>query len=197
MKSVLISIRPKWCEQIASGKKTNEVRKTKPKLDVPFKAYIYCTQNTPYNPVIPMRYEKEGGNIYTGGKRYAEFLTAKVIGEFVCDFIAQYDWLELDDDCEEYEDVQMACLSSKEILDYLGEGKYLYFWHISNLVIYDKPRSLGEFYTKCKAMACEGCEHLKYQQVNSDERDYDCEYLNGKIPLSRPPQSWCYVEEPM
>ena len=30
MKSVLISIHPKWCELIASGKKTIEVRKTRP-----------------------------------------------------------------------------------------------------------------------------------------------------------------------
>lgn len=43
MKSVLIAIRPKWTEKIASGQKTIEVRKTAPK-DVPFKAYIYCTK---------------------------------------------------------------------------------------------------------------------------------------------------------
>lgn len=35
MKAVLISIRPKWCEKIASGEKTVEVRKTKPKLETP------------------------------------------------------------------------------------------------------------------------------------------------------------------
>ena len=46
MKSVLISIKPKWCELIASGKKTVEVRKTRPKLETPFKCYIYCTKNT-------------------------------------------------------------------------------------------------------------------------------------------------------
>ena len=44
MKSVLISIQPKWCELIANGKKTVEVRKTRPKLETPFKCYIYCTQ---------------------------------------------------------------------------------------------------------------------------------------------------------
>ena len=42
-KSVLISIRPKWCELIASGEKTIEVRKTRPKPGTPFKCYIYCT----------------------------------------------------------------------------------------------------------------------------------------------------------
>lgn len=61
MKAVMISIQPKWCELICSGKKTLEVRKTKPKLETPFKCYIYETK----------------GNYGSG----------KVIGEFVCDGI--------------------------------------------------------------------------------------------------------------
>ena len=44
MKSVLMSINPRWCELIANGKKTVEIRKTKPKLEPPFKCYIYCTK---------------------------------------------------------------------------------------------------------------------------------------------------------
>ena len=47
-KSVLISIRPKWCEKIVNGEKTIEVRKTRPKLQTPFKCYIYCTMDHPY-----------------------------------------------------------------------------------------------------------------------------------------------------
>lgn len=43
MKSVILSIRPNWCEKIISGKKTIEIRKTKPKIETPFKCYIYCT----------------------------------------------------------------------------------------------------------------------------------------------------------
>ena len=42
-KAVMLSIRPKWVEKIANGEKTIEVRKTRPKLETPFKAYIYCT----------------------------------------------------------------------------------------------------------------------------------------------------------
>ena len=44
MKAVLISIKPTGVEKIAQGKKTFEVRKTKPKIDVPFKCYIYETK---------------------------------------------------------------------------------------------------------------------------------------------------------
>jgi hypothetical protein len=39
-KAVLISIRPEWCEKIINGQKTIEVRKTRPKMDTPFKCYI-------------------------------------------------------------------------------------------------------------------------------------------------------------
>ena len=50
MRAVLISIRPKWCELIASGKKTIEVRKTAPKINTPFKCYTYCTKLHPGEP---------------------------------------------------------------------------------------------------------------------------------------------------
>lgn len=45
MKSVLISIKPRWCELIARGEKTIVIRKTKPRIDTPFKCYIYCTKD--------------------------------------------------------------------------------------------------------------------------------------------------------
>ena len=69
MKAVLISIQPKWCELIASGKKMVEVRKTKPKLETPFKCYIYCTKP---KELFDLSYDVSFG---------------KVIGEFVCDQI--------------------------------------------------------------------------------------------------------------
>ena len=56
-KAVLISIRPEWCEKIISREKTIEVRKTRPKMNPPFKCYIYKCGN------------------------------GKVIGEFLCDEI--------------------------------------------------------------------------------------------------------------
>lgn len=44
MKSIMISIQPKWCAKIESGAKTIEIRKTRPKIETPFKCYIYCTK---------------------------------------------------------------------------------------------------------------------------------------------------------
>ena len=43
-KAVMLSIQPRWCELIAAGEKTMEVRKTRPKLETPFKVYVYCSK---------------------------------------------------------------------------------------------------------------------------------------------------------
>ena len=148
MKSVLISIRPQWCEKIASGKKTIEVRKSAPKK-VPFKCYIYMTQGT-----------------YKDLGLYSECIyqnRMKVIGEFICDKVERFTVGSLRSD-----DVEtLACLSYNEMISYFYKPEELdgktakqgFAWHISDLKIYDKPLFLSE------------------------------------LGLTRPPQSWQYIEE--
>lgn len=157
MKEVLISIKPKWCELIASGKKTIEVRKSLPKVKEPFKVYIYCTAN------------KQGVNDLleihgTDGK--IRKANGKVIGEFVCEVVTVAH-------CGHYTILPKSktMIDEFDLLDY-ADGKTVYGWHISDLVIYDEPKELSEFWV-------EG-----YQT-------YDCPPLKK---LKRPPQNWCYVE---
>ncbi len=101
-KVVLISIQPKWCELILLGKKTLEVRKTRPKLETPFKVYIYCTQgdalalpclNAPKYTIHRMDNGTLNGRRMTAEERvksdYA-YANGKVIGEFICDSIASF-----------------------------------------------------------------------------------------------------------
>lgn len=165
MKKVLISIDPKWCEKIVSGEKTIEVRKSSPEK-VPFKCYIYCTK------------EKSRNAMYRG-----YVINGKIIGEFICDeineIIPDYQF-----GYENYLALCDTCLSVKEIQDY-GKGKILDGWHISDLKIYDKPRELSEFRKPCHYgdMPCGVCENYS---------DYSGECRNI---VTRPPQSWCYVEE--
>ena len=107
MKEVLISIRPEWCELIERGQKTIEVRKTKPKIDTPFKCYIYCTKSSKkYQTVanhmvlnddelfkLPNGKIKYGNSIeLMGYDDYSKdnFLNGKVIGEFICDRIKKF-----------------------------------------------------------------------------------------------------------
>ena len=60
----------------------------------------------------------------------------------------------------------------------------LYGWHISDLKIYDKPKRITQFKGNCRLKnSCLGCPDWNYQMA-------DC---NGRT-ITRPPQSWCYVE---
>ena len=198
MKSVLISIKPKWCELIANGKKTIEVRKTRPKIATPFKCYIYCTK-----PKMPVR---DNGSIlmfeddlaitnrFGQGKRVENpcgammegelFLNGKVIGEFVCDNIDTYDddtiFTFRYEDYAKWNDFNLdrACIHPEDFQNY-ANGKWLYGWHISDLVIYDKPKELSGFR---KPIIC----HRGIQKDNCNGC-WDCE-------IKRPPQSWCYTE---
>lgn len=206
MKSVLLSIQPKWCELIASGKKTVEVRKTKPKIDAPFKCYIYCTKeshkNTLHTYVNSGYGRKKFGVIghWRSGKeivdvnphlpayRYNAYLAeGKVIGEFVCDYIRP-EW-EVADGLVDVILEKSSCLTYKELIKY-ANGKPLYSWNISNLVIYENPKELSQFLHYCEydfdLDKCIGCKKIDYNDLGQECCDRR---------ITRPPQSWCYVEE--
>lgn len=183
MKSVLISIQPKWCELIASGKKTVEVRKTRPKIDTPFKCYIY-----------QCKFGKVGTGLFTsdGEIMGTSVKNGKVIGEFVCDWIRCEK--EVADGLVDIGFAKTSCLSARELIEYTN-GKVLYSWHISDLVIYDKPRELNEFYQYCgDNPKCEGCKAHYYSNTECGLEDYCCSIVEGCKPLKRPLQSWGYVE---
>ena len=193
MKSVLISIQPKWCELIASGKKTVEIRKTKPKIYTPFKCYIYCTKS-----------KKTYESFAVSGKPYE--CGGKVIGEFVCD---DFTYIEAGYDTNgnkhlyntAFVEHRMA-IPDLELFEYLYKRREKcggWAWHISNLVIYDKPKELSEFVVEGDC-SCNGCNKCKwFDKGNGYNVEDDCrlpyEYdFKSVRPLKRPPQSWCYVE---
>lgn len=180
--AVMISIRPKWCEKIASGEKTIEVRKTRPKIETPFKCYIYCTlPKYPHEDFITTDYPKP--QFYGGGK---------VIGEFTCDRIYKIDKDSTDflfkagglsvykQAAEEKCGLRVA-MTDDELHGYLGHYQG-YGWHISDLRIYDAPREFSEF---DRPYECNECDAKWATECNT------C-YEEGKI--KHPPQSWCYVE---
>lgn len=190
MKAVMISIKPKWCELIASGGKTIEVRKTRPRVATPFKVYIYCTAN---KQGVKDLLEIHG----TDGK--IRKANGKVIGEFICKkmeiCLVGYN---TNTGVETYHELlDGSCLSANELMEY-GKWKPLYGWHISDLVIYDKPKELSEFRMECKEVdafnsKCECCEYY-YSESNESIGFYDECLCDGLKPITRPPQSWCYVE---
>lgn len=192
-----MSIKPRWCELIASGKKTVEVRKTKPKLEVPFKVYIYETKDNRYENICVCGWKEDGT------KYIFKNHCGKVIGEFVCDRVG---YVRNYGDAVDLYDCIASCLSAKEIIEYAtdknGNFIYTYGWHISNLVIYDKPRELGEFYTPewfrdCEKQ-CDDMERMRCPTKDSQKVDKMCGWCRrGGKPITRPPQSWMYCEEVM
>ena len=138
-KAVLISIRPEWCDLIKSGMKTIEVRKSRPNLDTPFKVYIYCTIH---------------GCSFLVGEKFPLSGNGKIIGEFICDTFVTDRTFGHDPLFN-----GAACMSEIDAVIYSCQS-LIYGWHISDLVVYDKPRELSEF------------------------------------KVTRPPQSWCYVDYP-
>lgn len=178
-KAVLISINPLWCEKIASGKKTIEIRKTRPKLQLPFKCYIYCTMDHPYISVSCGELDKLNYRTNTVGR-----CNGKVIGEFVCDRIFPID--VYDNGCIRdwnFERMWQACLPYEGIAAYIGREKRGYGWHISDLKIYDTPKDLSKFsrpFENCTDKVCD---------------EFGCASCENGGHIKRPPQSWCYVEE--
>ena len=195
MRAVLISIQPKWCEKIASGEKTIEIRKTRPKFQTPFKCYIYATWNGSKKEILV----KQDGLLYCEDWRKASALqraSGKVIGEFVCDMVEDLHEWELSPSKRFYEEekaridlfLKESCLTYEEICVYmknLPSIKPLYGWHIADLKIYDKPKELGEFTPICRVRKdlCKVC--CFYEEA----------FGGCCRVLSRPPQSWCYVED--
>ena len=175
-KAVLISIHPRWCEKIASGEKTIEIRKTRPKLQPPFKCYIYCTMEHPYISVSCGELDKLNYRTNTVGR-----CNGKVIGEFVCDTYVTDKTFGHDALFN-----AAACMNESYVVAY-SAGSPIYGWHISNLKIYDTPRELGELRQACSnSFYCESCAMYR-------ENDGTCG--NESLQIKRAPQSWCYVED--
>lgn len=185
-KAVLLSIQPRWCGLIASGKKTIEVRKTRPKIETPFKVYIYCTNDKKDHFWTGKRYSYADERSHNAFDKNGN---GKVIGEFICDAIISHCEMANADIAE-----QRGCIRREQLFEY-ANGAELYGWHISDLKIYnDQPKALSEFDTLCNE-DCPNCEFWKCDMVNQHERDMDCTNSSYPLrPLKRPPQSWCYVE---
>ena len=187
MKAIMLSIQPQWVEKILNGEKTIEIRKTMPKCKLPVKVYIYETAK---KVLVGQHFERSKAlsNFYAGNK--AEYVIrndyyygkGKVVAEFTLKEVYKYGC-----GLNPTNVLESACLTFQDLEKYLNfksrREPYDYpdfcTWHISDLKIYDKPKELGEFKIgKKRAMDCGYGDYNIYEEI-----------------LTRPPQSWCYVEE--
>ena len=194
MKAVLISIQPYWVFLIiakAMGwnikkEKTVEVRKNYPKAEAWDKtAKIYCSKDKKSFDRIPKEYQP-----------LMKPLLGKVIGEFVCDKIDRIAHcgtcnndirLRIVDEKICYKELDYAYLDNCKLsytdIDRYSNGCDVYGWHISDLVIYDEPKLLHHFFKPC-----DGCDKIGTKRCTEELTD-----CRAKV-ITRPPQSWCYVE---
>lgn len=171
MKAILMSIRPEWVAKILNGEKTIEIRKKFPKDYVGW-VYIYCCKQIKNEIGCHINYEKVDG---------------KVVARFWCDKVEEiYNKLirEITNDYSSSElpistVAQMSCLTKEKLLDYVGDNGG-YAIHIANLEIFNKPKEISEF--KCCLLGHNNCV------------PHNCQECPATKPLTRAPQSWCYVE---
>ncbi len=177
MKSIIRSAKPYWIYLIITGKKIIEVGKDSPKAkDWNRIVEMYCSKDMRSFNRIPEQ-DRSWMRKYLG----------KVACRFVCDRIDEYaydiyDGVDIDDD-----DLLETCLDREEINIY-AKGKTLYGLHITDLKIYDTPKELGEFNGFKKCIACK----VSGYKVSACIHDENCMI---PVPITRAPQSWCYVEE--
>jgi hypothetical protein len=122
-------------------------------------------------------------------------LNGYVVGEFICDTIGEIDYInghycinQIDAAVPYRIDpfyLRNMGLTEHE-LEVYGVMGLLYCWHISDLVIYPEPKQLSDFVQGCNRIYCpENCEHLNWSNP----------YLQCTRKITRPPQSFIYVEE--
>lgn len=220
MKSVLISIRPKWVEKICHeiGKNTNgkpiyekpiEVRKGRPS-EVPFRGFIYATKPKKWHKCGAVCVSDEslwlangkvemcdGLKFWADGVEDYQCLNGKVIGEFICDKIVRYDCQVIA--CAKYE-VNGAYI--EEELRY-NAGSCLtaeeMFSYSKGKTLYGWHISGLKIYDKPKELSdFWKLEKCPYTSENGCTYNYHC-FRAGQMnrcgeTLTRPPQSWCYCE---
>lgn len=169
MKAVLLSIRPKWCELIASGKKTLEIRKTAPKLEPPFKCYIYETKGKVIGEFVCDGIEEftptEKGVAFRRFRAlYESCLSVAEIREYLGGKVG-YGWHIFD---------PVIYDEPRELQDFIV------------------PSRIG----CCNEGKCRGCQYFDRGNGFNIEDDCIAEFSTDEFkPLRRPPQSWCYVED--
>ena len=194
MKAILISIKPKWVAKILNREKTIEIRKTCPQVFKQLKpydgcsidVYIYCTKDKPYLAHATELFTGKYGCISNDEVSYEEHnLNGKVIAKFTLNKVEEIRtnlaMRFFTESSNEKELLEKSCLNSDQLFWYLAPQELKvkccgYAWHISNLVIFDKPKELSEFRNR---------KLIGYGMT--------CNYYSAK-PLTKAPQSWQFVE---
>lgn len=221
MRKVLASLKPYYYYLVGEGIKKIEVRKDMPKAsDWNKEVFFYMSKDVKSFAKIPKefqeKYRKHFGKI--GLKficdRIEEFYCASVpyqrennlgYGQFIDNGVYKVNgWHEgivferndrYIDTMLNNNDLKEMRLTAQELFDYIGVGKHLYGWRISDLKIYDRPRELSEF-KKTKERIARTCGmQARNGLCCAIDHEELCDNVNCCFKRPCPSQSWCYVEE--
>ena len=174
---ILASLKPYYYYLIGEKIKTLEIRKSDLK-NLPQDVLFYMSKDEKSFAKIPKEFQEKYRKHF--GKVGIEFTCDKSI---CLDYYPQ-DYIGMPGKFSEMI-CKESCLSYNEIMAYKKE-KLAYGWHISNLKVYGEPKELSEFKISCnrKNPCCSCCNRFT-------GKPWDI--CNSTI--TRPPQSWQYVEE--
>lgn len=187
MKDLIMSLKPYWYYLICEYIKVIECRKAKP-MDISWSGKVHCYMSKDkrsFNRIPKEFQEKYKAHLGKVGMRFVSDEIKIITNTF-------------DETLQ-----KQTCLSGSEMRSY-ANGRDIYGWHISDLKIYDKPKELKEFRKPCvdKYQYCQGCRYGSVI-IPPDEEEYAL-YHGGYYDnidtvchnyVTRPPQSWGYVEE--
>ena len=176
MKAIMISIKPKYVADIINGKKVIEIRKSVPKIKLPIDVYIYATKEQPFFLTLDARllcYKAEALDI-----NFPKYdLSGRVVAKFTLNKVEHAYNLDQKEICD------LACITNDELNKYAG-GWYnvddLYAWRIDQLKVLEPVKQLKDFFVFSHKVDGIGYDGKKT--------------FNIFKPLTRAPQSWCYIE---
>ena len=194
MRKVLASLKPYYYYLVGEGIKKIEVRKDMPKAsDWDNEVLFYMSKDEKSFAKIPKEFQEKYRKHF--GKVGMQFICNKVDEYNFHNGLTEFNSMGLPSRIYgSYlifaDDYKSMCLSYDEVKNY-GKGKTLYGWHISDLKIYDRSRELSDFYRECK----KPCKPNKGKILCITTKSLKMNGCNGKIPLTRAPQSWQYIED--
>ena len=192
MKAIMMSIKPKYVSMILNKVKTIELRKRFPSDYVGW-VYIYVTKALPHlSKTYVGDYE-----VYDDTQWDKEWLdlNGKVVARFWCDKVEEITYYPKKPFDRygtpyraTYDLLTESCLEYDELDNYLNKNNG-YAIHITKLEIFNKQKEISEFKTKLHIKG--GCKNCPQNTGLSMSYCKTCDFI---LPLTRAPQSYCFIE---
>lgn len=204
MKSILISIKPKWVAKILNGEKTIEIRKTAPKCDLPVDVYIYCTKDKRHllRRFPGFRLKQKGMRYQIRNRLYFSnppILNGKIVAKFTLRKIERVvscvakDWG--DDPWEMRYSIRLEESDAPNLDDQLMyKGGFESEWTnpVYDYLGFDFPTchpGFGKRPDFKEGVVYGYAWHISDLEIFDEPKDL------SELGLMKAPQSWCYVEE--